>query len=138
MNVLRSGTLLIPGGNDVKDAKKIHSSTWQKLLQAQTESFRSMFWDAVEWQVGVHNIISTVERNNESENQIKLKLSDLKTWWYDKLKIIPHFSLNHHSDKSKNTLQHWTKLRVFRVCILILWYLILCIFQIIRRFCTLC
>ena len=44
MNVLRSGTLLIPGGNDVKDAKKIHSSTWQKLLQAQTESFRSMFW----------------------------------------------------------------------------------------------
>ena len=43
MKVLRSGTLVIPGGNVVKDAKKIHSSTWQKLLQAQTESFRSMF-----------------------------------------------------------------------------------------------
>ena len=43
VNVLRTGTLHIPGGHHIEDSKKIHSSTWQKLMQAQTEGFRSMF-----------------------------------------------------------------------------------------------
>ena len=42
IDVLRNGSLHIPGGNKVESSMKIHSSTWQKLIEAQSESFRSI------------------------------------------------------------------------------------------------
>ena len=64
MKVLRTGILHVPGGNIVTDSQKIHSSTWQKLLQAQNEGFKSMFSES-SCQVGVHNIISTQNTMNK-------------------------------------------------------------------------
>ena len=42
IEVLRSGSLHVPGGKNVQSSMKIHSSTWQKLIEAQSESFRSI------------------------------------------------------------------------------------------------
>ena len=42
IDVLRNGALYIPGGKQVQSSMKIHSSTWQKLIEAQSESFRSI------------------------------------------------------------------------------------------------
>ena len=42
IEVLRNGSLHIPGGNNIESSMKIHSSTWQKLIEAQSESFRSI------------------------------------------------------------------------------------------------
>ena len=42
IDVLRNGALYIPGGKQVQSSMKIHSSTWRKLIEAQSESFQSI------------------------------------------------------------------------------------------------
>ena len=42
IDVLRGGLLHIPGGENIQSSMKIYSSTWQKLIEAQSESFRSI------------------------------------------------------------------------------------------------
>ena len=42
IEVLRNGSIHIPGGEKVESSMKIHSSTWQKLIEAQSEDFRSI------------------------------------------------------------------------------------------------
>ena len=42
MKVFRSGVLNIPGGSSVVSSTRINSSSWKKLLEAQSESFQPM------------------------------------------------------------------------------------------------
>ena len=39
LNVLRCGVLKVPGDASVTSSMKINTSTWQKLIQAQSEDF---------------------------------------------------------------------------------------------------
>ena len=39
LNVLRCGTIKVPGDASVTSSMKINTSTWQKLIQAQSEDF---------------------------------------------------------------------------------------------------
>ena len=39
LNVLRCGTIKVPGDTSVTSSMKINTSTWQKLIQAQSEDF---------------------------------------------------------------------------------------------------
>ena len=39
LNVIRCGVLKVPGDASVKSSMKINTSTWQKLIQAQSENF---------------------------------------------------------------------------------------------------
>ena len=55
IDVLRGGSLHVPGGETIQSSMKIHSSTWQKLIEAQSESFRSIH----DWRVGVNNMYLT-------------------------------------------------------------------------------
>ena len=42
LKVVRGGVLNVPGGSTVVSSTRINSSSWKKLLEAQSESFRSM------------------------------------------------------------------------------------------------
>ena len=42
MKVFRSGVLNVPGGSSVVSSTRINSSSWKKLLEAQSESFQPM------------------------------------------------------------------------------------------------
>ena len=42
LRVIRSGVLNVPGGSEISSSTRINSSSWKKLLEAQTESLQSM------------------------------------------------------------------------------------------------
>ena len=42
MNTIRNGVLVVPGGSSVVSSTRINSSSWKKLLEAQSESFYPM------------------------------------------------------------------------------------------------
>ena len=42
LSVIRSGVLNMPGRSKISSSTRINSSSWKKLLEAQTESLQSM------------------------------------------------------------------------------------------------